>query len=197
MWKEYTRETPARPGFAIMAAVLALACTTGLAQYFTLQKTQTHVAGMRADLFGWPITFTVPKGFRPAAAVLDWNELHSADGTEGSVLYDKGTSRTPEMRMQIEYHVVPTGLSIDRVYRRLTKEALGERDEVDIGPLTGVLTTGRTEKGAILLRSLARSEEGLAVMLSLVAEEDSPRVRRVLTSVCESVQFKEWVVRRH
>ncbi|MEK6643410.1 MAG: hypothetical protein AABZ08_05830 [Planctomycetota bacterium] len=197
MWKEYTRETPARPGFAIMAAVLALAGTTGLAQYFTTQKSRIQIAGVRADLPGWPISFTVPKGFRPAATTSNWDELDSADGIKGSIAFEKSSTFAREMWMQIEYRVVPASMSIDRVYRRLTKEALGDGEEIEIGPLTGVSKTGLTEKGSVLLRALARTEEGLVVMVSLDAMEDSPRVRRVLTSVCESVQFKEWVVRQH
>jgi hypothetical protein len=100
------------------------------------------------------------------------------------------------MWMQVEYHVVPAGLSLDRVYRRISKKTLGDSDEIDIGPLTGVVTTERTEHGAILLRAVARTEEGLAVLVSMLAVEDSPRVRRLLAGVCESVQFKEWVVRQ-
>ncbi|MBI5762379.1 MAG: hypothetical protein HZA51_02510 [Planctomycetes bacterium] len=195
MWKEYTRETPARPGLGIVAAVIALAATTGLAQYFTTQRSRIAVAVERTALPRWPIAFSVPKGFRPVGTTSDWNVLRSDDGTEGGVVYFKGNLAIPEMRLDIDYQVVPAGLSMDRVYRRLTQQPLDDYDEIAVGPLKGICTSRKTEAGAAMLRAVARTDEGLAIMISLIAEEDSPRTRRVLEGVCESVEFKDWVVR--
>lgn len=195
MWKEYTRETPARPGLGIVAAVIALAGTTGLAQYFTTQRSRIAVAVERTAPPRWPISYSVPKGFRQIGSTSDWNVLRNDDGTEGGIVYVKGTIGVPEYRLDIDYQVVPAGLSMDRVYRRLTQQPLEDYEEIEVGPLQGICTSGRTETGAALLRAVARTEEGLAIMITLIAEEDSPRTRRVLEGVCESVEFKEWTVR--
>lgn len=194
MWKEYTRETPARRGLGIVAAVIALAGTTGLAQYFTTQRSRIAVAVDRAAPSRWPISFAVPKGFRLVGSTSDWNVLQPNDGSEGGVAYLKGSTSYPEMRLDVDYQVVPEGLSLDRVYRRMTEQPLDDHEEIEVGPLQGICTSQKTEKGAALIRAVARTEEGLAIMISLLAEEDSPRTRRVLEGVCESVEFKEWTM---
>src|SRR5262245_15458848 len=63
MWREYTREVPARPGLALLATSLALCGSLALAYSITNKSTNQDSQGTRRHLSQWPISFILPNSY--------------------------------------------------------------------------------------------------------------------------------------
>jgi hypothetical protein len=90
MWREYTRETPARRGWPLAGGILALAGTTALAWMVTDRVTAPPPLVPVEPLPHWPIRFAVPAGFElgRSEASTRWDGVENGDG--GIVLFIRG-----------------------------------------------------------------------------------------------------------
>jgi hypothetical protein len=106
MWREYTRETPARRGWAIVFSAVALVLTTSLA--WVLAGHGPSGASLSSEVLpaNWPITFSLPADAKPLAK---WNRLpleSDEAGNAGLVAYRWGPSdNSHATRILVAYQV--------------------------------------------------------------------------------------------
>lgn len=116
MWREYTRETPARPGLAILAAALALIGTTALAWVVVQRANPRRV---EAPAY-WPIRFTLPDRYE--RTVIDYGEsaIELIDGSVGAALYTSGGPDETIGFIHVRYELLPKSTNFNDAAEVLT-----------------------------------------------------------------------------
>lgn len=183
MWKQYTRETPARPGWAVAGMVLAFAATLGLAQW-TIGHRQLS---LRQELKGWPIAFTLP-------ASLNWSQ---AKGRE-AYHYIKGTYEATYIGHHSElghclFIVVcepeaePAGFA--EILRRHARVLTGESEPIRVGPLEGMLTRAVGDHDQRMVYVEATSPDRLEMNLFVIADWREADLKKVIREAAESIEI--------
>lgn len=196
MWREFTKETPARSGLAVIATAAALGCTTALAYFVTTSKAAPAAQQERQSLAGWPIKFDLPVGFQRVANVDDWQEQVSADGTCGSLRYVRVDRRQGPAILEVHYRVEDGPLETDKVFRSMTGLSSEGAKEIPVGPLSGLVGHHEESDGSVVLSAVACLTEGLALHFEMQAANDGPRQEKEFERICSSAEFKEWAIRR-
>jgi hypothetical protein len=194
MWREYTREVPARPFFAVIGSGLALAVVTGLAWVITDARTVPPVETVQS-LPEWPIAFTLPQS-------LSWRRstgrLHgetSPDGMRGSAAYVGKSSGQSDAALIVSFAVLPEGTTGEEAMLRLTGENPLNEEPIGMGPLTGTMFELRHGGGLTSMAAAACSDRGLAIAVEFVTLERDSHARLSFLEVCRSIRYKEWWIR--
>ncbi|HWL92352.1 MAG TPA: hypothetical protein VNT79_02365 [Phycisphaerae bacterium] len=182
MFRQYTRETPGRPLWALAAMVLAFAGTIGLAQW----TVGVRRLAPRQALPDWPIVFTLPDTFH-------WIRAEGAliKGDRRSKLHAVYLGRHPDHGDCIlAVHCDPEGGAADasELLGRGLRAIVGLEEVIQIGPLHGSLIT-LTDDGERELQAEAVSPEGLRISLVLMGEASLNTMKSTMKRVCESVEI--------
>jgi hypothetical protein len=196
MWREFTKETPARSGLAVIATAAALGCTTALAYFVTTSKAAPTAPQERQALVGWPIKFDLPVGFHRIANADSLQEQLFADGIRGSLTYVSVDRRQVKAVLEVHYRVEDAPLATDKMFRTMTGFSLDDTKEIQIGPLSGLVGHREESDGRIVYSAVACLPEGLALQFEMQTANDGPRQVKEFERICSSVEFKDWAIRR-
>ncbi len=195
MWREYTKETPARPGWAIVGTAMALASTTALA-YITVNRSAPTGVGTpaRVSIPGWPISFALPRGFDSMSP--DEGEIAvSPEGTFGDLHSVHSAGRRGAAIFTVRFKVENEDVNLTRAFAKWSGQSAADAEPISVGPLKGLAAETTEMSGITKYTAAAVVPAGLIIVI----EEDTPgpssRYRRQFEAVCESVQFKPWFVR--
>ena len=183
MWREYTREKPARRGWALVLASAVFVGSMALAWGLTTGRISTSRMGSAIDFEGWPFRFAMPGGYelRTASSIAAEGD---ARGPGGMARYD-ANDREGRRSITIAFYQWPADLGWTELLRRL---------DID-DPEGGVdLSMGRQEwrvfEAYRNLTAVLEQPDGLIVV---VYTEIRPRDMRPVTdlqAVCRSIKFK-------
>lgn len=184
MWKEYTRETPARPGWALSAMVVTFAATLALAQWTTSARRAPYLQ----EPPGWPIAFRLPESLR-------WNQakgiLKGGVSKDEKVLAFIGFG--PEigrciLAVSCRSNVGPIGIGelLGHGFRMLD----GRNRKIRIGPLTGVLLMESHPEEGQILRAQAWSDDGLEIVIELHGVAARSELQKLMKELCDSVELR-------
>lgn len=137
MWREYTRETPARPGLAIIMAALALAGTTALAWVMT------HRANPKKEvkLSHWPISFNLPEGLELTYLDNQGSQYpFLSDGTRGQAIFRAAGDLQSDTAIEVTYLLLEEGSTLDDACNTLIgDEGPPEAESISFGGFDGVV----------------------------------------------------------
>ncbi len=181
MWREYTREKPARPGLAIGAAGLAFVGTLGLAALLANQKNAPWTLQSHAD---WPIEFELPAGFSLASE----DELELGVGRRAVYKLDRGDLGRS---IRIRFELVSDSMHPHTALERLVEGKLNESSPIPFGGQEGRFTVLGGDfpndpkfYGAVWHDGVA---VGITYRPGIFNETEMSKFLRI----CESVYFKD------
>ncbi len=196
MWREYTRETPARPGWAIVSAGLALVLTTSLAWVLTTHG-PAEAVGRTESPSNWPISFSVPADAKPFTESNHRRLSSDETGNAGFVAYTWGTGDAANAaRILIAYKVYDDESGLIDIGSEFFSEDAAEADVIEIGPLTGRLIVSHARTGSRIYSALASLDEGLAIRIDLISPPGTRNSEGLFRRICRSVSFKDWYLPR-
>lgn len=195
MWREYTRETPAKPGWAIASAGAALALTTGLAWVLAQQGFSTTTLAASISPPYWPISLSLPPGAKQLAK---WNDEElGADpaGNSGVAAFswEEAEAEQP-LTILLAYQVTIDDDESPGMRSRGLDSGFDDGREIDVGPLTGHLNLGMAPHGGRVYSAFARIDEGLALRMDLICPPGMRNSQGLFRRICRSVAFRDWYV---
>ena len=196
MWREFTKETPARPWWALVFSALALAGTTALAQYMTHAKGSSRTTSTLVGALGWPFGFQLPEGFHRVGISDSLREPVNAEGTRGEMAFKRMELRrgTADLRVYFQWDDEP--IATDRMFHTLTGLSPDDAEVIDLGPLSGIWTMGVSSEGAVVWTAVATAAEGLTLQIEMTTPTAGSRQRREFEQICSSVEYRVWAIRR-
>lgn len=192
MWREYTRETPARPGWAVVSAGAALILTTSLAWVLTNHGPPGATLGSSITPAYWPISFSLPADAKPLS---QWDKLpliSDPGGVVGFVAYSWGGGGPEKsVRILMRYAVYDDheGLNIDS---SPLSEDFADAEEIAIGPMTGRTFVALTAAGSRFYSAFATTDEGLGIRIDMICPPGYRNAESLFRRICESVAFQNW-----
>ena len=190
MWREYSRETPARPGLAVIMAAIALAGNTALAWVMTQRANPSR--GVK--LSRWPISFSLPEGFELAAVDNSGRYFEYSDGTHGEAIFDLGGDAHPMGVINVKYLLLDLGSTLDDACDELGPTELSEAESITFGEFKGLMIRGiaSTSPPALVGICIGIHPCGLAVRFEqTLALEDVRRLGR-FESMLFSLKMADW-----
>lgn len=195
MWREYTKETPARAGWGVVAMALALTGTTGLAYFVAVTKAAPGaVLPKRVSEPGWPISFALPGGFRLLRPDVG-EESVSRDGMSGELHGLREGGRGGPAIVAVRFKVQEDRATLSKAFAKWTGQEAEEGEAIKVGSLEGLAMVTSEPRGLVKYTAVAVLPEGLVIAIAIETTNASARARRQFEAVCESVQFKDWFVR--
>lgn len=195
MWKEYTRESPARSGLGILVSAGLLLATLWLAARVTTAKAVPVELSERVEPAGWPISFRLPGGAQPMQGVESLADYYN-DGSVGDEAFQVPLGPTGVGRVLVRFEVLRPGLTPETAARGLLLGTPADTQEISMGPLTGMIAEDRTALGHSAWMAVGCVPDGLAVGIRVLSTESSRSTEALLRAICDSVRFESWTVRR-
>ncbi|MBX3395974.1 MAG: hypothetical protein KF841_11470 [Phycisphaerae bacterium] len=184
MWKEYTRESPARPGWALAAMVVTFAATLVLAQWTTSSRRVSYVQ----EPAGWPIKFRLPES-------LHWS--HARGVIKGSASKDARVLAfigfEPEIGrciLAISCRASAGPIGIGELLGHGFRMFDGRNRPIRVGPLKGVLMTESHPDEGEILRVQAWIDDGLEIVIELHGEGHQAALQKLMKELCDSVELR-------
>ncbi len=192
MWREFTREAPARRGWALAAAGIAFAGTVGLALVVMSSRQSASLGGHGQALPDWPIKFTLPSeytwGRDPQMFVLE----SPADGRLGfATMYLGRSPRLGTSRLRVTYGELGSGTTLKEATRALIGRELEDPRTIGMGPATGRMDRRPMGNGRLVLEAVSCLDRGLGVAVSLDCDARSGRSDRIFEEICASISLAE------
>jgi len=197
MWKEVTREKPARRGWTVTTLALAFLGTVGLAKIMVdVRANDDEIISGRQSPADWPISFVLPAHHRWRAWGAPFDEVFAAS-SGGDVMSFLGRDPSGDQGvLLITYKAMSPGTPLEEVAWEMFEEPVETSEEIEIGPMTGRMIVKFSRSDGAHVFAFGRSEEGLAIGVAFVASDLSGEEVRAVRSVCESIEFKAWRERR-
>lgn len=194
MWREYTRETPARPGWSVVSAGTALALSTSLAWVLTSRANSAAGLGQTESPVYWPISFSIPADAKPLPSWEGQPFEFDETGENGSIGFAWSTDRhDTKARLLIIYKLFKAGTRLDDIGARFLGGDFAESEPIEVGPMSGrMLTRVSIARGERLYSAVACTDDGLAFELILLAPPGVRNAEGLFRRICRSVTFKEW-----
>lgn len=192
MWREFTREAPARRGWALAATGMAFAGTVCLAWVVMSSRQSASPAGHGQALPAWPIKFTLPSeyawGSDPQMFVLE----SRADGRLGFATEYLGRSpRLGRSQLRVTYAELGAGTSLNEASHALIGRELEDPRTIGMGPATGRMDRRPMGNGRLVLEAVSCLDRGLGVAVSLECDARSNRSDRIFEEICASIRLVE------
>ena len=192
MWKQYTRETPARKGWALGAMIVAFLGTVGLAKLMVDSRTATEGVGRHKQaITGWPFQFTLPNEYRWGVLRQPPQSPFSAGGRsrEESVHYHGQSASGGTTRLFIRYYKMPTGTSLQDAAAHFNMDARGAAETQEIGPLRWLIPVIHVEGPGAQIAGVACSPEGVAIHIEFTGPGSVVLEFKIFESICRSIEF--------
>lgn len=199
MYRQYTRETPARRGLAPVASAAAFLGSMILAWQVVTGALPGRHSSMRQAFEGWPFRFAIPGGYelQSARSLLEDAASHRVGGeARFKFTGERGAARS----LEIEYHELPPETTWEDVRRLYGVPDFveagdhGESDEQELGEAHWALSAGlRWALGGLEWKAVCLRPGGLVVIVRLnvvgMASEGA-EVASEMVAVCRSVRFR-------
>lgn len=195
MWREFTKETPARPWWALISSLLALAGTTALAQYMTQTRARPRTATFVVNQPGWPISVRLPEGTHQVPNQEILSETVNAEGTRGELTFKMAGQRNERADLRLYFQMEDPPLSQEQAFHELTGLPADDGEEIEVGQLSGLWAMGESQDGALVLTAVATSPEGLTLQIEMKTAVAGARLRKEFEEICSSVEYRAWSVR--
>jgi hypothetical protein len=196
MWREYTKETPARPWLGLICSALALAGTTALAQYVTKSKGGTVAApSVLVNVGGWPMAFRLPEGFHRMSTEDPWNDPVNAEGTSGAMAFQRTDRRRGSADLKVRFEWDEGAITPAEAFHAMTGLPGDDAESIELGPLSGLWEFGESNDGKFVLAAVGTSPDGLVVQVELTTRIPGSKLRKEFEQICSSIQYKIWAVR--
>ena len=195
MWREYTRETPAKPGWAIASAGAALALTTGLAWVLAHQGVASSTLGSSLEPRYWPISFACPPALSrfangiglvweriPAAISVCWPTSSPGQMTATPL---RSYSCTKFAKMHSDLQDEKFGFS---------SADFAEGEPIDMGGMEARMLAGYLPTHELLFSAVGLIEEGelgLVIRIQMTCPPETRGAERLFRG-CPAGQFRDW-----
>lgn len=195
MWREYTRETPARRGLGVVFAAGALAGAILLA-WAAIQRANPV---RDESLSFWPVTFSLPERYKlfslqQGDVGADW-----IDGAFSQAIYHTDPSSGIVNILSVGYRLLPPDTTLADAVTELTAESPDQGRPMDFGPFHGLIFDMHGEPPEMEAPSglavVGLSPDGLAVWLQ-VTSVSGGGIKRGLVDICDSMRRRMWFVPR-
>jgi hypothetical protein len=190
MWREYTREVPARPGLALVATLLCLIGTICLARVVVdrRQAPQKPVQIVRHSQ--WPVTFELPGRFEPVTN--QGLRFQDFSGLLDHVLVF--TDHKASELILVSYEIRDPGTSAGELLEQDSGRA-SPMEPIDMGIAEGrFLAKVEKEFGPVYLAA-GCTPEGLAVFVQYVTSAPEFRAVQSLRDACKTISWQPWSLR--
>ena len=187
MWREYTREVPARPGWALLSTALALCGSLGLAYSLTGKHQVPAGLNERRHLPHWPISFVLRSSF---VEVTDQYAIDSLDGERQRAVFasPSGAGET----VVLSYELSAEDQSGDQ-FNAVARDERGEIHLIDMGICQGSCMIVRTPHGTGFLAE-GMTDSGLQIRVQYTSGEPEFRALRNMREICKSIEWQPWSV---
>lgn len=194
MWREYTRETPPRRGWAVATSAIALLGTTALAWIVTDRVN----ASLEFRLANWPIAFNSPDGFK-LTSVDNMSPIGEySDGQLGTATFRRETDKGWSSQLYVEYKLLEAATSIEDACAEMGIEIPKESEFLNFDGFRGVIAEqiGADTKGHLNLIGIGVHPCGIAVLLKLAAPLDDLSGIARFDRVFSSIRLVDWSIPR-
>lgn len=193
MWTAYTRETPARQGWTLVAMAAAFAGSLVLAHQLVKHRTQarSRLSGVQF-LPNWPIEFELPRDIAWISAEPDSHRKR--DGSRSDIVKYAGlvSDGTPRF-LTVEYLWVPKPLKPAEAAKRYGGPDREWDEQIELASAPGVLSVSGADpfdEEGIRLIAVGSTEAGLVILVDYQSWGRLSRERSVFDDLCASVKLK-------
>ena len=191
MWREYTRETPARRGLGLVVAGFALVIAIALAWLVTSVRTSSPGTRHQQSPADWPIGFRLPEEYywsaNPSARLVGTFK----DGNCGFAAYMGRSTTLGESVLIAWFAVLPEGTTETGAAERLLGIDLIEPRPIAMGPVRGRMGYDRMGDDTPAVVAVGCRDDGLAVAVKFSGPTSGRQMERILESICGSVSFRD------
>lgn len=199
MWREYTRESPARKGLALAASAAALAGTVAMAYALTHLRTSPLVATRRIHPPYWPISFELPESW--VRRSLDVNflepEPEPVDELIGRITFeDRRRGHEVVARATILFTLLEPGDTVEEFIGSLPDGATLTSGTVQIGDWNGSAIRFDDPEARGVRAAAAVSPDGLAIAVICDHAHATTTADRLVERIAASVRAEAWFLPR-
>ncbi|MBN2562559.1 MAG: hypothetical protein JXQ75_16665 [Phycisphaerae bacterium] len=191
MWKEFTRETPARRGLAIFVSSLAFAGTVGLAWYVTSTGWSLLPDGGVQSPANWPIVYTLPEVYSWARAPQSRTVEVLPDRSVGIETYISQHGGRELGMLAITFEVRREGTTPSEAAPRLVGSELADTRSIQMGPMIGEMAQMSLGDDGANLVAVGCLPTGLSVGVKYVSLRDRTEAVRAFEAVCASITLRQ------
>ncbi len=188
MWRQYTREHPARPKLALAGTGLALAVSVGFAHLMT---SNAPGGGGPQSLQHWPIVFEVPPTFWRQSIPNGPQAIVGNSESSGEAYFVQDDPALGKARLKIAFKFLPKGTSPKEAALELLGQELETVYRIRMGPLSGYLLQPAPDTELIHALAVGCSPDGLAVAVECTTLRAGSMAEETVLAVCKSVVDSE------
>ncbi|QDV91452.1 hypothetical protein RAS2_25510 [Phycisphaerae bacterium RAS2] len=197
MWREYTRESPARKGLALAASAAALAGTVAMAYALTNLRTSPLEATRRIHPPYWPISFELPESWVRRSLDVNFLEPETPDDLIGRIAFeDRRRGNEVVARATILFTLLEPGDTVEDFLDSLPDDATTASGAVQIGNWTGSSIRFDDPEAQGLRAAAAVSPEGLAIAVICEHAHATSAADRLVERIAGSVRPEPWFLPR-
>lgn len=197
MWREYTRESPARKGLALAASAAALASTVAMAYALTNLRTSPLEATRRIHPPYWPISFELPESWVRRSLDVTFLEPEPSDDLIGRITFeDRRRDNEVVARATILFTMLEPGETVEDFIGSLPDDAASVPGSVQIGQWTGSLIRFNNPEAQGLRAAAAVSPDGLAIAVICEHAHATTAADRLLGRIAASIRAEAWYLPR-
>ena len=192
MWREYTREHPARPRLALWTTLGVFAGTVALAQFIVSARSPVEgfCEGPQSPAF-WPFAFDLPAGYSWSPDEQTAALPTMADGNGGAAVFaGEGTGGGKAMLL-VSFAVLPPGTTAAEAAERLLRVEFVAAGPIRLGPIDGQIETIATPSST-RMAAAGCLPSGVGVGLTYVTTAADEQAVEEFRAVCRSIAFKDW-----
>lgn len=196
MWREYTRESPARKGLALAASAAALAGTVAMAYAMTHLRTSPLEATRRTHPPFWPISFELPESWVRRSLDVNFLEPEPADDLIGRIAFEERRRNEVVARATILFTLLEPGDTVEDFIGSLPDDATMAAGDIRIGEWTGSPIRFDDPEAQGLRAAAAVSPDGLAVAIICEHAHATTAAGRLVERIAGSVRAEAWYLPR-
>ena len=194
MWKEYTREKPARRGWTLAMMGLAFVGTIGLAKILTDERAPAVLdLTQRQSLPRWPLSFKLPDDFRwtpVRGAIRAPPQLGNLAGM-GIAAFRGWNETGAHTEVLFRFRLVQDSISPELTAERVFLIPVDEGVDIEIDSTPGIMSISLGKDGSTRFSAVACSERGVAVLVVFHADPRVDGKTEVFEAICNSIAFQD------
>ncbi len=197
MWREYTRESPARKGLALAASAAALAGTVAMAYALTNLRTAPLEVTRRIHPPYWPISFELPESWVRRSLDINFLEPEQVDELIGRITFeDRRRGQEVVARATVLFTLLEPGDSVEDFIGSLPDDATMASGTVRIGDWGGSVIRFDDPEARNVRAAAAVSPDGLAIAVICEHAHATTTAERLVERIAASVRAEAWFLPR-
>lgn len=165
MWKAYTRETPARRGWAIGANIIGFVAVLGMAK-LTIDYRQSHGIDQEEATSHSPLRISLPDSYE--WSVRSFPQLSENELGQRTIIYHGSSQEYGECDLTIMWIPAERDLSLDDLAERLTDIDPVNAEEIQFGSARGLMQVTAPGKRKTEISGIGQLRDGLVVLVDYV-----------------------------